>query len=193
MGFVETLLLAASLGLDTFAAGLSLGLITGDNRSGPGERLRPALRFAGLLAALHVLLPVLGWLAATPLRGFVERWAPWLALALLVYAGGHMIHEGLAAADEHTDLAGQLGDWRSLILLCLALSVDVIAVGVGLGLAGQPIWLLAGLALATTLALSLAGALLGGVISGVLGRRAPVVGGLILLYIGVRILLASLA
>jgi len=192
MTFWSTFVLALALGLDTFAAGLSLGLVTGAGKSGKGDR-RAALRFAGLLAGLHVLLPVLGWLAATPLRSFVERWAPWLALSLLVYAGGRMIWEGLADEDEHDDLAARLGDWRRLVVLCLALSVDVVAVGVGLGLAGQPIWLLAGLALATTFALSLTGALLGGVISGVLGRRAPVVGGVILLYIGVRILLAGLA
>ena len=186
MNLWETLLLAISLGLDTFAAGLSLGI------AARADRWRVALRLAALLAVLHVLAPVAGWLAAAPLRRLVEAWAHWLALALLLYAGGRMIREGLAT-DEHVAAPSSLDDWRSLTLLCAALSVDVIAVGVSLGLAGRPIWPLAGLALVTTFALSLAGALLGGVASRLIGRRAPVVGGLLLVYIGVRILLQGLA
>ena len=131
MGFGETLLLAVSLGLDTFAAALSLGI------AARADKWRVALRLAGLLAVLHVLAPLVGWLAAAPLRVFISRWAPWLALALLAYAGARMIREGLAGEeDEHGPSI--LDDWRSLALLCAALSMDVIAVGVGLGLAGSP-------------------------------------------------------
>jgi putative Mn2+ efflux pump MntP len=177
MTFWETFVLALALGLDTFGIGLSAGAA---QRQG-GWKLY--LRLALVLAAFQTLMPVVGWLVGAPLSALVQRWAHWISFALLAYAGGRMIWEGLEGEEESEFL--DLQRWRALLFLGVATSLDELAVGVGLGLSGQPIALLA--------ALALAGTLLGQRASQLLGKRAPVLGGAVLFYIAGRILIEGLS
>jgi putative Mn2+ efflux pump MntP len=185
MTFWETFVLALALGLDTFGIGLSAGAA---QRQG-GWKLY--LRLALVLAAFQTLMPVVGWLVGAPLSALVQRWAHWISFALLAYAGGRMIWEGLEGEEESEFL--DLQRWRALLFLGVATSLDELAVGVGLGLSGQPIALLAALDFAWTLLLALAGTLLGQRASQLLGKRAPVLGGAVLFYIAGRILIEGLS
>ena len=185
MDFISTFILALALGLDTFGIGLSAGAA---QRAG-GWKLY--LRLALVLALFQTLTPVIGWLVGTPLGGLMQRWAHWASFALLVYAGGRMIWEGLEGEEESEFL--DVRRWRALLFLGVATSLDELAVGVGLGLAGQPIALLAALDFAWTFVLALAGALLGQRANQLLGKRAPLLGGAVLLYIAGRILIEGLS
>ena len=168
MTFWSTFILALALGLDTFGIGLSAGSA---QREG-GWKLY--LRLALVLALFQTLAPVIGWLVGTPLGGLMQRWSHWVSFALLAYAGGRMIWEGLEGEEESEFL--DLHRWQALLFLGVATSLDELAVGVGLGLSGQPIALLAALDFAWTFVLALAGALLGKRVNRAIGQARTAVG-----------------
>lgn len=185
MAFWQTLLLALALAVDDLGVGVSLGAARRE-----GSRWL-YVRCALVMAAFQTLMPVLGWAIGMPLAVFVERWAHWIAFALLGYAAYRMIREALEGEEESEFL--DIGRWRTLVYLGVATSLDQLAVGLSLGIAGKPILLLAILGFVITAAVVLSAVFLGNRVNRLLGQRAPLVGGIVLLYIGVRILIEGLA
>ena len=114
-----------------------------------------------------------------------------ILVGLLAVVGGRMVWSGL-----HPDGETRTGDpskgW-SLVALSVATSIDALAVGLGLAVLDVSIWMPVILIGVITAAMSLGGLLLGRVLRAAWGSRLEVLGGLLLLAIGVRILVGHLA
>ena len=115
----------------------------------------------------------------------------WIAFGLLVFVGGRMLRNGFSQEQEE----GPVSDpsrGLTLVLLSLATSIDALAVGLSLSMLDVTIWYPAVVIGIITALLSTLAMMLGRRAGALLGKRMEIFGGLILVVIGIRILLAHL-
>ncbi|MFW6870313.1 manganese efflux pump MntP family protein [Nocardioides sp. CPCC 206347] len=181
MTTLELVVLAFALAMDAVAVSLAEGLQL------RRPRWRDALLMAGMFGLFQALMPVLGWVLAFWFADAVETATPWIAFGLLSLIGAKMLWESFGnEADEHTTPTVTV---RSVLPLAIATSIDAAAVGVTFGVLEvdvAPAVLLIGV---ITFVLALAAVFIGSRVGERLGRWATLVGGLILIGIGLRILL----
>lgn len=172
--------------MDAFAvaigAGLQLCHVT------PRQTFRLAWHF-GLFQGF---MPVIGWLAGRTLVQYIAPVDHWIAFGLLAFIGGKMIYEALTHRDEAVDRCDPTKGW-SLVVLSIATSIDALAVGLSLAVLGLDIWYPAIVIGVVAGVLTVLGLELGKRFGALLGKRMEIVGGLILIAIGVRILVEHLA
>ena len=186
MNAASTVLLALAMSTDAFAAAVGKGIAL--ERPHWPEALRTGLIFGVIEAST----PVVGWLVGSAAAVYVTAWDHWIAFALLGLLGVRMIIAGLRA-DEAVETAKP--DRHSFWLLAatgLATSIDAMAVGVGLAFLDVDILPVAATIGLTTFLLVSVGVMLGRVLGAVAGRRAEVLGGLLLIGIGSAILFEHL-
>ncbi len=133
-------------------------------------------------------MPLLGWGVATLIGPFIESIDHWIAFGLLAAIGGHMIVGALRAKDEASPVAPSIA---KLLVLALATSVDALAVGVTLPALRLPVAPTVVAVGVVTAAGSMGAARLAGRLRS-LGGRAEVLGGLLLIGLGVKILVEHL-
>jgi putative Mn2+ efflux pump MntP len=148
--------------------------------------LRAALSF-GLFQAI---MPVLGWLAGRTVVDFIGGFDHWLAFALLGFVGAKMIWESFHPEKE--DIKADFTKGWLLITLSIATSIDALAVGLSFAFLNVNI-VTAGLIIGvTTFLITIIGFVLGRKVGEYVGKRAELLGGLILIAIGLKILLSRL-
>jgi putative Mn2+ efflux pump MntP len=179
------LLIALGLSMDAFAVAIGRGAVLAR-----GMRARGALAMALAFGLFQALMPAAGWLLGSAFAGFITGIDHWIAFLLLAGIGGRMIVGAVHGGDEES----QALSVRMLLLLAVATSIDALAVGIGLRLAdpSTQILLAALLIGGVTFGLSLAGGLLGSRLGERFGRTMEVVGGVVLIGIGLRILVTHL-
>lgn len=183
MTLLDLVVVAVALAMDAVAVSLAQGLQL------RRPSWRDALLVAGMFGLFQGLMPVLGWVLAFWFADAVTAATPWIAFGLLALIGGHMIKESLEE-DEHT--AGAVVTIRAVTPLAIATSIDAAAVGVTFGFLEVAVAPAATLIGVVTLVLSLGAVFLGARVGERLGRWAELVGGVILILIGLRILLSHL-
>ena len=187
MSFIWILGIALALAMDCFA--VTLGMACGRR----GLTMKQAVRMAASFGGFQFAMPVLGWLAGDRLLGVIKHFDHWVAFGLLAAIGGRMIWESFEMSEE--DKAGRPDQTQGkrLLVLALATSIDALAVGLSLGVVRAGIVYPAAIIGATSFAMTVVGAKLGPVVGRVVGRRAELAGGLILIGIGAKILIEHLA
>lgn len=186
MLFFDILFIAIGLAMDAFTVAMAVGLHL-SNRG--GIVFRHYFRLAFHFGLFQFLMPVIGWAAGFTVRHYIEGFDHWIALILLTYIGIKLIREG-GRTEEYRAADPTRG--ASLVLLSVATSIDALATGLSLALLGAGIvypslvigivaavFTAAGLALGRTLGMRWRG-------------RVALVGGLILIGIGVKILFEHL-
>jgi putative Mn2+ efflux pump MntP len=184
MNLLEILLIAVGLSMDAAAVSLCAGA------SGYAHQPRPALRLALHFGVFQAVMPLIGWLAGSTVAPWIAAVDHWVAFGLLAFVGVRMIRSGWKAAPP--DPACDPTRGTTLVMLSLATSIDALAVGFSLAMLGTSIWLPATVIGLVTFALSVTAARLGGRLNVRFGQRMEILGGLVLLAIGLRILLSHL-
>jgi len=184
MSILEILSLAVGLAMDAMAVSLCAGA------SGFASRSRPALRIAFHFGLFQAVMPLLGWLAGATVEPLVAGFDHWLAFLLLAFVAVRMFRSGLGSDEPEPSCDPTRG--RTLVMLSIATSIDAMAVGFSLALLSTPILLPCLVIGIITLFLSFVAARLGGRLSLRFGKRMEILGGLVLLLIGMRILLSHL-
>jgi len=172
------LLLAGALGTDAFSLCLGLGL--------NGFRRRRAWMLVGLIVVLHVMLPVAGWWAGELTGRLVGRWAAYLGAAILFYLGVKMVRESLA--EDQIARKPMNAGFLGLTVLAGSVSMDALSVGFTLGTAGAALLLAAGVIGLVAGLMSATAFILARRVEDWVGRRAELLGGLVLIGVGVRLL-----
>jgi manganese efflux pump family protein len=184
MNFLEILLIALSMSMDAFAVCLGAG--TQEGTTGP----RPTFRLAFHFGLFQFLMPVIGWFAGTTVLRYINAYGQWVAFCLLAIVGIRMVRSGLdqnSAGPKSNPSRG----W-TLVLLAFATSIDALAIGFSLSLVGVTIWYPAVVIGVVTGLVSWTGILLGNRLGEKFGKRMEIIGGIILILLGVRIVLAYL-
>lgn len=180
MGFAEILFIAVGLAMDAFA--VSLGIGTTGQANGP----RPVFRLSFHFGLFQCLMPILGWLAGSSVAGVIGGIDHWIALGLLSFVGGRLIRSGLDS--EGVIHSNDPSRGATLIMLCIATSIDAFAIGLSLGMLKTGIVYPSIMIGVVTSSLSLLGLALGHKMSQAFGKRLEVLGGMILIAIGLRVL-----
>lgn len=184
MGWTLTsFLIAVSLALDAFAVAVSCGI------SVPGFGARQAVRVGLWFGVFQFVMPLAGWMLGNGVSGYIRAVDHWVAFALLAAIGGQMVAGALKKGGAAVEVQAERLTTRRLCLLALATSIDALAVGVSMAfMEGVNIWVSAGIIGVVAFALSVCGGLLGRRLGSLFQKRAELVGGLVLIGIGVRIL-----
>jgi len=184
MSIAELFLMAVGLAMDCFAVSLGIGT----TRYASGRR--PLFRLSFHFGLFQALMPVLGWLVGTQVANLVSAFDHWLAFGLLGLVGVRMIRSGLDADSESHSKDPSRGS--TLILLSIATSIDAFAIGLTLAMLQVQILfpvLVIGLVAG---GLSLFGLKVGNRLGQSFGKRMEIVGGVILILIGIRVLLSHM-
>ncbi|MGE5189379.1 MAG: manganese efflux pump MntP family protein [Gemmatimonadota bacterium] len=171
--------------MDALAVALATGLALGDVSA------RQTFRLSFHFGLFQFVMPVIGWRAGLSIEAWLARYDHWLAFGLLGAIGGKMIYEALTAMKDTADRRDPTRG-MSLVVLSLATSVDALTVGVSLGVLHVRIWYPAVVIGIVAGVLTAAGMHVGRRLGRAFGRRMEILGGLVLIGIGVRILLAHL-
>lgn len=182
MDFIDVLLIAVALAMDAFTVAMAVGLHL--SRRG-GVAPRQYFRLGFHFGLFQFMMPLIGWLAGNTVRDYIEVFDHWLAMALLTYIGLKMIREAGHTKDYAND-----DPTRGIVLfiLSIATSIDALAMGLSLALLGGRIIYPAVVIGVVASAFTVIGLALGKKIGLEWRGRVTVVGGLILIGIGLKIL-----
>ena len=183
MDVVTILLISIGLAMDAFAVSLANGMTIRNRRVATG------LIFAGSFGAFQAFMPVLGWLAGLSIIELISGFDHWLAFGLLIFIGGRMIYTAKATSGEAKETKLTVS---TLLLLSVATSIDALAVGLSFSLLRVSITAPVMVIGAVTFVLSLAGFNFGNKLESFFSRKVKVIGGIVLIGIGIKILLEHL-
>ena len=187
---LEVWLLAIGLAMDCFAVSIASGIIL------KRVRLRPMLIMASAFGFFQALMPLLGWIGASFFSHLIESIDHWMAFAILAFLGGRMVMESFK--DEACRQEFDPTCLNVVASLAVATSIDALAVGISFAFLGvqnltsilSPISVI-GL---VSFILSLVGLMFGIRFGSGIARklRAELLGGVILIIIGTKILIEHL-
>ena len=186
---VELILLALALAMDCFTVSVVCGVLVRRYKAGLMVRL------AFLFGFFQAFMPFVGWLLTSRFSSYLEAVDHWIAFGLLFIIGVEMIADAFKAEEEKTiDPYGL----KSELLLAIATSIDALAVGISFACTGYteigqmvtPLWII-GL---VSFVMSLIGFALGVRFGSTVTRRIKpeLIGGVILIGIGIKILIEHL-
>lgn len=189
MSHIEVWLTALALAMDCFVMSVASGIIL--------KRVvwRPVLLMAFLFGLFQALNPLLGWFCADNFRSAIEEVDHWIAFGLLLFLGVRMILESFKPEE---DRSFNPCSYKAIFTLAIATSIDALAVGISFSCMGYDsfsslFYPLAAIGVVSSL-LSFAGTAIGIKFGKGVGRkmRAELLGGILLVCIGVRVLLEHL-
>ncbi|EQC1082871.1 manganese efflux pump MntP [Klebsiella pneumoniae] len=187
MNLSATILLAFGMSMDAFAASIGKGATLHK------PKFSEAVRTGLIFGAIETLTPLVGWWLGMLASQFILEWNHWIAFILLVFLGGRMIVEGFRGdSDEACEAPHRHGFWL-LVTTAFATSLDAMAVGVGLAFLQVSIVTTALAIGCATFIMSTLGMMVGRFIGPLLGKRAEILGGIVLIGIGSEILWSHFA
>ena len=185
LDFLSILVIAVGLSADCFAVAFSGSIAM--RAISLFQVVRASLSF-GIFQAL---MPVLGWLVGRTVVDLIADYDHWLAFALLTVIGGRMIWKSFHSEDSRT-AGADITKGIVLVTLSIATSIDALAVGLTFAFLEVNIVLASSTIGVVAFAATAIGFLSGRKAGRLIGRRAEAIGGIILVGIGLRILLAHI-
>lgn len=185
MGLTALILLAIGLSMDAFAVAICKGLRMQEiNRR---QTLIIALFFGGFQA----IMPLIGWLLGSQFEQYIVGVDHWIAFGLLTFIGGKMIWEAFKGEEEE-ELEEKGFELKELLMLAIATSIDALAVGITFAFLKITIWMPILLIGMTTFVFAIIGVMIGNRFGERYKNKAELAGGIILIFIGLKILLEHL-
>lgn len=183
MSFFEVFLIALGLSMDCFAVAISFGSKKHLSRL---DIIRMGLFFG----FFQGFMPLIGWFAGGKVSYLIEDADHWIAFVLLWAIGLRMVVQSFQKGElvKPTDIR----DLRILLTLSIATSIDALVIGVSLGVAKVGLWKIISQISVVTFIMTFLGAKLGEKTSLIPPKRAELVGGLVLMGIGVKVLIQHL-
>jgi manganese efflux pump family protein len=184
LDFLTIVLIAFGLAMDAFAVSIANGMTI------KGNRKQNALLIAVFFGGFQMLMPVIGWTIGLSLQGIIAEIDHWIAFGLLSFIGAKMIYDAIKNDDD--DDAEKSLKLHMLLTLAVATSIDALMVGLSFAFLQTSIVLPVMVIGLVTFVLSFVGFYFGCFLGKKFGHRIEIIGGLILIAIGLRILLEHL-
>jgi putative Mn2+ efflux pump MntP len=183
--FITVCGIGVGLAMDTFAISIATGGIYRQ------LHIKHALRMALFFGGFQAIMPLLGWFAGEKLSSYISTYDHWIAFGLLAFIGGKMIYEAFAIKDAESKPQDP-SNLAVLLTLSIATSIDALVVGITLTLVTKSIIEAAIVIGVITFIISHIGWHLGKRIGHFFENKIEILGGLILIGIGLKILLGHL-
>jgi putative Mn2+ efflux pump MntP len=184
---LNSILLGVALAMDAFSLSIANAIAE------PNMTLKKIFTISGTFAAFQALMPIIGWLCVHTVASYFRAFRvaiPWIALILLAFIGGKMI---LDAKKGEFRNAAPVVSLTSLLMQGIATSIDALSVGFTIAEYSFSKALICSIIIAlTTFVICCAGTRLGKKIGVYAAGKAPILGGLILIGIGLEIFLTSI-
>ena len=181
MNLFVILALAIGLAMDSFAVAIASGI------SLKNVKPRQIFRLSFHFGLFHIMMPLIGWLAGRTLIDLISEWDHWVAFGLLFFIGSKAIYSTTVKKDdEPTSFDPTRG--MNLIMLSVATSLDALAVGLSFAILEVSIWypvVVIGIVIAL---ITILGLIIGSSLGPKVAKRMEILGGLILIGIGFKIL-----
>ena len=183
MGIVEITLLGIGLAMDAFAVSICKGL------SMKKMNWKNTIIIALYFGIFQALMPVIGYFLGTTFEGLVTKFDHWIAFALLLAIGGSMIKEAFSKDEENKN---DKVDFKTMSVLALATSIDALAVGITFAFFEVNVLLAVTIIGLITFIISIIGVKIGNGFGDKYQSKAELMGGIILILLGIKILLEHL-
>jgi len=178
------ILLSIGLAMDAFSVAIVAGFGLGKIKT--LDSIKVSITF-GLA---HIIMPILGWTLGSTIVDIIKQWDHWLAFVLLAIVGGKMIKEGYE--DSVETISSDILGFSSLIMFTVAVSIDALAVGLSFSLQELSIWIPSLFMGFGTLFFTFIGLNIGNKTGQQFGKKAQIMGGIVLIIIGLRIVLTHI-
>lgn len=186
--FTNSILLGIGLAMDAFSVSLANGLHE------PKMKIKKACEIAGTFSLFQALMPMTGWICVHTISQYFkvfEKMIPWIALVLLSFIGGKMLLEGLNHAQSGKEAPAL--SFSDLLMQGIATSIDALSVGFTISDYGFVMALVCSLIIAAvTFVICVSGVFIGKKFGTKLSNKASILGGTILIFIGIEILVKGI-
>lgn len=180
MNLITIIAMAVALSLDSFAVAITGGIYIRP------LQFKQALKIALVFGIFQALMPVIGWLAGVTMATYIASYDHWVAFVLLAFIGGRMIHNSLSGVKGGVPM--DLLKNATLLMLAIATSIDALAIGISFALLDvsilKPIIYIGMI----TFIFTLTGVYVGNRVGGSCEKKFELIGGVILILIGIKIL-----
>lgn len=185
MSIIEIILVGVSLAMDAFAVSMCKGL------SMPKINYKHALIIALFFGVFQAVMPLLGWLLGSAFEKYITTFDHWIAFGLLLILGTKALVDAIRDKDDDEKKEYKL-DFKELTALAVATSIDALAVGVTFAFLQVSLALSVSLIGVITFVLCLLGVIIGNKFGSKWKKPASIAGGVVLIFMGVKILLEHL-
>lgn len=186
MEIFELILLSIGLGMDAFAVSVCKGI------SMKKMNWKKASLIGLYFGGFQAVMPILGYFFGTSFESFITNIDHWIAFILLVIIGAKMIQEAFQK-DKDEDEYNEDISVKTMLILSIATSIDALAVGITFAFLKVDLVLAVSLIGIITFILSVLGTKIGNRFGDKYKSKAELIGGIILILIGLKILLEHLA
>ena len=183
MKLYEIIFISIGLAMDAFAVSICKGL------SMKKINWKSTIIIAIYFGLFQAIMPVFGYFLGSTFSGIVQRVDHWIAFILLTIIGGNMIKE---SKDDENEKRNDKVDFKTMTVLAIATSIDALAIGVTFAFFEVNIFLSIIIIGIITLILSFLGVIIGNRFGDKFQNKAEYTGGIILIFIGLKILLEHL-
>ncbi|WP_055667037.1 manganese efflux pump MntP family protein [Desnuesiella massiliensis] len=179
MNLLSIVLIAFGLSMDAFAVSVTSGIGVKE------AKVKNAFKIAFYFGLFQGLMPLIGWFIGSRFKDYITQIDHWVAFILLAVIGGKMIYEAIKEAEEEKV---NCLTFKVLVVLAIATSIDALAVGISFAFLSVSILKASAIIACITFFICFAGVFLGKWCGEVFQKKAEIVGGVILLFIGFKIL-----
>lgn len=197
MDIVSVLFIAAALAMDAFSVSITSGMVL------KKVKVSASSKIGLFFGVFQFVMPCIGYFLGSAFASFITSFDHWIAFILLGFIGGKMLYEAIKDDEKEEENIKNPLDNKLLTMLAIATSIDALAVGVTFATMGMQVVspctfsqlaLLqsAGIIGVVAFLISVAGVHIGGKCGNLFGNKAEILGGIVLIGIGVKILIEHL-
>lgn len=183
MSILEIILIGIGLAMDAFAVAICKGL------SMKKLYFKNVIIIALYFGIFQMLMPIIGYFLGATFQGFVTNIDHWVAFILLTCIGINMIK---GAYDKEKENHNDKVDFKTMSILAVATSIDALAIGITFAFLNTNIIKAVSIIGIITFFISLVGVKIGNKFGGKFQEKAEILGGIVLILIGLKILLEHL-
>lgn len=185
MSFLTLILIALSLSMDAFAVAVASGTTIKTLKI--STAFRYTMRVALFFGFFQALMPTIGWFAGKGIIKYIEKWDHFVIFGILFIVGAKMIYESIFLKDEVKE--NKIFSFYELFILAIATSLDALAIGISLSLLNVSIFFSAIVIGIVTFIVSAIGVRIGKTLGHLFENKLTIIGGLVLIGIGIKILI----
>lgn len=184
MDLLSLIFLAVGLAMDAFAVSIALGL-----KIPVKDKWKVALKASVFFGVAQGVMPLIGWILGNGFSSYIEKFDHWIAFILLSIIGGKMIYEAISPEEDDEDVDTGM---KRMFILAIATSIDALAVGVSFAFLNVNIISAVLIIAIITFITCAIGVIIGKIFGDLFSGKAEIIGGIILIFIGLKILLEHL-